>query len=241
MHSARKRIRSFLLRTPSRPWAVHVPSLDDLLHLSGQGFAQGGPQLPQIVRREHQPGVGRSNRWQRACSDGLDRDFGQDVLYRGIGVCQPLGLPDGTLGVAWPSIKTTFELPLSNLGVLLVASTVGYLISGSQSGHLLSRWGVGGCLFWSTVLTALALGYAVVPSWPLLVVLAAVGGLGTARSMPARMLMPLRASRTPRLPGCTHRTAQGTATGPLLMSWVVERNLPWQLGYLLVAISLAAL
>ena len=30
-----------------------------------------------------------------------------------------LGLPDGVLGVAWPSIRATFALPLSELGVPL--------------------------------------------------------------------------------------------------------------------------
>jgi hypothetical protein len=40
-----------------------------------------------------------------------------------------LGLPDGVLGVAWPSIRGAFHLPLSQLGVLLAAAMAGYLLA----------------------------------------------------------------------------------------------------------------
>ena len=45
-----------------------------------------------------------------------------------------LGLPDGLLGVAWPSIRETFSLRLDALGILLVASTAGYITSSFLSG-----------------------------------------------------------------------------------------------------------
>jgi hypothetical protein len=38
-----------------------------------------------------------------------------------------LGLPDGLLGVAWPSMRATFGLPLEALGPLLAAFTTGYV------------------------------------------------------------------------------------------------------------------
>ena len=37
-----------------------------------------------------------------------------------------LGLPDGLLGVAWPSIHAYIKLPLDALGVLLVMFTTGW-------------------------------------------------------------------------------------------------------------------
>ena len=40
-----------------------------------------------------------------------------------------LGLPDGLLGVAWPSIRATFSLRLDALGVLLVSTTAGYVVT----------------------------------------------------------------------------------------------------------------
>ena len=54
-----------------------------------------------------------------------------------------LGLPDGLLGVAWPSIRATFGLELDALGALLVAATTGYVASSFSSGHLLGRINLG--------------------------------------------------------------------------------------------------
>ena len=53
-----------------------------------------------------------------------------------------LGLPDGTLGVAWPSIRSTFGLPLGALGLMLAPATASYLLSGAVSGHLITRFGL---------------------------------------------------------------------------------------------------
>ena len=36
-----------------------------------------------------------------------------------------LGLPDGLLGVAWPSMRGFFHLPLDALGTLLLTFTTG--------------------------------------------------------------------------------------------------------------------
>jgi fucose permease len=63
-----------------------------------------------------------------------------------------LGLPDGVLGVAWPSIRRSFGLPPSQLGSLLAAAMVGYLLSSFSSGVLVARLGVGRVLLWSSVL-----------------------------------------------------------------------------------------
>ena len=36
------------------------------------------------------------------------------------------GLPDGMLGVAWPSMSAEFGVPISSLGILILALTTGY-------------------------------------------------------------------------------------------------------------------
>ena len=90
-----------------------------------------------------------------------------------------LGLPDGLLGVAWPSIRTFFHLPLDALGTLLVMFTVGYLVSSCSSGRLLARLNVGALLALSCVATAISLlGYALTPQWWIMVVLGLLSGLG---------------------------------------------------------------
>jgi len=47
-----------------------------------------------------------------------------------------LGMPDGLLGVGWPSIRTSFNVPIDALGTLLFTAMVGYLASSSFSGEL---------------------------------------------------------------------------------------------------------
>jgi len=153
-----------------------------------------------------------------------------------------LGLPDGTLGVAWPSMQATFGLPISRLGVLLIAGTTGYLASSSQSGHWIGRLGVGRLLFWSILLTALAsLGFALVPSWPALVVIAVVGGLGAGAIDAGTNAFAAANLSTARINWLHATYGIGAATGPLVMSGVLERALPWQLGYLILAAILTLL
>lgn len=90
-----------------------------------------------------------------------------------------LGLPDGLLGVAWPSIRETFSLRLDALGILLAASTTGYVFSSFLSGRLIARLGVGGTLAASCFLTGAGLvGYTLVPEWWMMVALGFVAGLG---------------------------------------------------------------
>jgi len=90
-----------------------------------------------------------------------------------------LGLPDGLLGVGWPSIRAGFAIPLDAIGMLLVASVAGYMTSSFLSGFLLSRVGVGRILAASCFLTGVALiGYTLVPQWWMMVSLGVFAGLG---------------------------------------------------------------
>ena len=72
-----------------------------------------------------------------------------------------IGLPDGLLGVAWPSMRAYFGLPLDALGGLLALYTAGYLLASFSSGGLLARLSVGALLALSCLATGLSLiGYA---------------------------------------------------------------------------------
>src|ERR671938_231793 len=96
-----------------------------------------------------------------------------------------LGLPDGLHGVAWPSVRATFHLPLDALGTLIVVFTVGYLLSSFSSGRLLARMSVGTLLAVSCLLMAVALaGYALTPGWWLMVMVTAIAGAGSG-ALPA--------------------------------------------------------
>ena len=81
-----------------------------------------------------------------------------------------LGLPDGLLGVAWPSIKSDFAQPLDSLGILLFAIMSGYLSSSSLSGYTIARLGIGRLLALSCGLTGISLiGYTLIPAWWMLI------------------------------------------------------------------------
>ncbi|MFN2198788.1 MAG: MFS transporter [Anaerolineales bacterium] len=90
-----------------------------------------------------------------------------------------LGLPDGLLGVGWPSIRVDFSVPLDAVGMLLTASVAGYMTSSFLSGFLLARVGVGRMLAASCLLTGVALiAYTLVPQWWMMVLLGILAGLG---------------------------------------------------------------
>ena len=53
-----------------------------------------------------------------------------------------LGLPDGMLGTAWPSVRRSFHVPLEDLGVVLLAGTVGAVALSAVSGLVIAWIGI---------------------------------------------------------------------------------------------------
>ncbi len=90
-----------------------------------------------------------------------------------------LGLPVSLIGVAWPTLRTELSLPLDALGLLLISSTIGYLISTFIIARLISRYGIGSLLLFSCLLSAAAfIGYAIAPSWTVIIIMGALSGFG---------------------------------------------------------------
>jgi fucose permease len=146
-----------------------------------------------------------------------------------------LGMPDGLLGVGWPSIRTSFNVPIDALGALLFVSMIGYLTSSFLSGELTRRWGVGRLLIVSCTLTGIGLiGYTFVPQWWMPVALGLAAGMGAggidsslnayvARHYSAGLMQWLHASY-----------GVGITAGPLIMTAALTNFQNWRLGYLLV-------
>ena len=156
-----------------------------------------------------------------------------------------LGLPDCVLGVAWPSIRHTFDRPLSQLGVLLAAGTAGYLASSFFAGQIVRAAGVGRLLVGSSLLVATSLaGYWLAPAWVAIVVFAFVGGLG-AGAIDAGINTFAANHFSPRVVNWLHASwGIGATTGPLLMTAVLATHHGWRTGYailVLVMLGLAAL
>ncbi|RIL06282.1 MAG: MFS transporter [Proteobacteria bacterium] len=147
-----------------------------------------------------------------------------------------LGLPDGLLGVAWPSMRAQFGLALDALGPLLVATTTGYVAASFASGALLARVRVPALLAASCLATAASLaGYALAPTWAALVAFGLVAGAG-AGAIDAGLNTWVAAHHSARTLNWLHACyGVGAALGPAIMTAVLLRGAPWQRGYALVA------
>ena len=149
-----------------------------------------------------------------------------------------LGLPDGLLGVAWPSMRRSFELPLDALGSLLISTTAGYVTSSFLSGAILRRISLGALLAFSCAATALAMiAYSVAPNWALVVAFGVAAGLG-AGAIDSALNTFAAHNYSARTVNMLHAFyGFGTTIGPALMTAVLLANAGWQRGYLIVGVA----
>ena len=153
-----------------------------------------------------------------------------------------LGLPDGLLGVAWPSMRATFAQPLDALGPLLAAATVGYLASSTAVASLLARMSIGVLLGASCAATATALFIiASAPAWPVVVLAGALLGAGGG-AIDAGLNTHFATHHGPRTMSWLHACyGIGAFLGPLVMTSVLAVSLEWRWGYAFVAAAQLAL
>lgn len=164
------------------------------------------------------------------------------VLLIGFFTYVVLGMPSGLLGVAWPSIRSSFNLPLSAMGTLLTIYTIGYIASSFCTGWLLARLGAArllmiGCL----LIGGGVLGYILAPAWLIMVACGVLLGLGNgivdgglnvyvAENYEARHMNWLHAF-----------FGIGVTIGPVIMTATLNRGWPWQWGYLPVLVPVVVL
>ncbi len=146
-----------------------------------------------------------------------------------------LGLPDGLLGVAFPSIRNEFSLPLDSLGILLFSATFGYLTAAFFSGRIMAKLGVGGLLSASCFLTGAGLlGYTLAPAWWVIVLLGCVAGLG-AGAIDAGLNTYIAAHHGERLMQWLHASfGVGITLGPIIMTAGLNLLGKWRTGYIVV-------
>lgn len=153
-----------------------------------------------------------------------------------------LGLPDGLLGVGWPSIRASFAIPLDAIGMLLATVVAGYMVSSFFSGLLLARLGVGRMLAASCLLTGVALiGYTLVPQWWMMVLLGVFAGLG-AGAIDAGLNTYVAAHFGEGLMQWLHASwGVGVTVGPLIMTLGLTTLNSWRPGYQIVGVFQLAL
>ncbi len=148
-----------------------------------------------------------------------------------------LGIPEGGMGVAFPAIQQTFDLPLSRLGLMLLPLTVGYLTS---------------ALFQSRISTLVTLPRR-------LIICAGIAGAGAlalagapvfAVLMAGMFLLGLAAGSTdtglsayasvhlePRVLAYIHGGfGLGATLGPLAFTVILTAGLSWRLTFLGLAV-----
>lgn len=146
-----------------------------------------------------------------------------------------LGMPDGLLGVAWPSIRSSFSIPLDAVGILLPVSVAGYMTSSFLNGPLIARWGVGRVLAASCALTGTALvSYTLVPAWWMMVCLGFLSGLG-AGAIDAGLNTYVAAHFGEGLMQWLHASyGIGVTLGPIIMTIALTALNSWRTGYRVV-------
>jgi fucose permease len=143
-----------------------------------------------------------------------------------------LGMPDGLLGIAWPSIRQSFSVPLDAAGFLLAAGVAGYVTSSFLSGPVIARIGVGTVLVISCFITgAVLIGYTLVPSWWMMVMIGIAGGAG-AGAIDAGLNTYAAARFGERLMQWLHASyGIGISAGPFIMTLALVNLNSWKFGY----------
>ena len=146
-----------------------------------------------------------------------------------------LGMPDGLLGVAWPSIRTSFSIPLDAIGMLLAVVVVGYMTSSFLSGPLIARMGVGSVLAASCALTGVGLiGYTLVPQWWMMVLLGVLAGFG-AGAIDSGLNTYVASHFGEGLMQWLHASyGIGVTLGPIIMTVALTSLNSWRVGYRVV-------
>ncbi len=146
------------------------------------------------------------------------------------------GMRDGSIGVAWPSMRSAFHQPLSGLGLLLIVALAAYLLASVGSGRLLERVAAGGQLVAASCCAGLGvLSFALSARWAMLIAGSCL--LGAANGIIDVNVNAYLASRhgvgTVNL---VHAGwGIGTTLGPIAVTASLALSGSWRLAYLLLA------
>ncbi len=143
-----------------------------------------------------------------------------------------IGLPDGALGVAWPSIRAEFDRSLGSLGWLLAGSTVGYLGGSALSGPISVRIGTGRLLLWAAAATAVGFaGYTLSPWWIGLVLFSVALGAGSG-TLDAGINAHAATTGSLRSLNLLHAAyGLGATAAPVVLTVVLQVGGSWRVAY----------
>jgi fucose permease len=147
-----------------------------------------------------------------------------------------LGLPDGMLGTAWPSMRATFGAPVGALGLILLLATAGSVLVTAFVGTLIRRLGVPALLAVAGVCAAVGFaGFALAPGLGLVLGVAVLTG-AAAGLMDGGLNTAIGLSGRQRLLNLLHGAyGVGTALGPLVVTAAILTG-SWRPAYLALTV-----
>lgn len=152
-----------------------------------------------------------------------------------------LGIPDGILGVLWPSMRHGLHRPLADLGELVLAGTVLYLAGGLTGDAVRRSLGLRATLVCATLLGLGSLtGWALAPDW--WVILVSLAALGYVKGVLDAVLNAVAATDGGvRRLGFLHASwAVGGTLGPVLVATLATAG-HWRPAIAAIAIGVALL
>ena len=143
-----------------------------------------------------------------------------------------LGLPDGLLGAAWPTMGPELGAPVSYAGIIAMIISAGTIVSSLMSDRLTYHLGCGKVTAISVGMTAAALfGFSFCDSFWQLCLWALPYGLG-AGSVDASLNNYVALHYTSRHMSWLHcMWGVGAAVGPYIMGFILSGGGHWTLGY----------
>ena len=148
-----------------------------------------------------------------------------------------LGLPDGLLGAAWPSMYPELGVSVSGAGAVSMVIAVGTIVSSLLSDRLTCRFGAGKVTAVSVAMTACALfGFSVCTEYWMLFLWAVPYGLG-AGGVDASLNNYVALHYSSRHMSWLHcMWGVGASVGPYIMGWVLSGGHHWSGGYRIVGV-----
>ncbi len=152
-----------------------------------------------------------------------------------------LGLPDGLLGAAWPTVYKDFDVSVSYAGIITFIICLGTITSSLLSDRLTHRFGTGKVTFFSVLLTAVAIfGFSFADSFVFLCLWSIPYGIG-AGGVDASLNNYVAVNYKSHHMSWLHcMWGIGATVGPYIMGFALSRN-SWPLGYRIVGVIQAVL
>ena len=153
-----------------------------------------------------------------------------------------LGLPDSLLGSAWPAIYPEFKMPISYANFVTILISSGTVVASFFSAKLINKFGTGIITAVSTALSAFALlGFALSNSILWFCILAIPLGFG-AGAIDASLNNYVAVHYKSNYMSFLHCFyGVGVALSPYVMSFALNQNNNWRLGYKIIFLILFAI